>query len=154
MGDKNTQQSLVGAAYLSLSIYETTLASIASFADSYTSNSASYNTEINQVLTEMNRYATDLAIEDSKINDFFKTNNSGFKGATTGEYVYFGVLIGLSAVMILAVSCTVFCMSDKCRYLMYAICGVLFFFCLVAFIYCIVVSIVNPILYYSCQYVE
>ena len=105
-------------------------------------------------MDETNRYATDLEEEDSKVNDFFKTSDSGFKGVTTGEYVYFGVLIGLSVVMILAVSCTVFCMSDKCRYLMYMICVLLFFFCLVAFIYCIVVSIINPILYYSCQYVE
>lgn len=37
---------------------------------------------------------------------------------------------------------------------MYTICVVLFLFCLVAFIYCIIVSIINPILYYSCQYAE
>jgi hypothetical protein len=154
LGNKNTEQSFVGAAYLSLSIYETILGSVSSFADEYNSNSASYTSAINKVLDETNRYATDLEEEDSKVNDFFRTSNSGFKGVTTGEYVYFGVLIGLSVVMILAVSCTVFCMSDKCRYFMYTICVVLFFFCLVAFIYCIIVSIFNPILYYSCQYVE
>lgn len=56
--------------------------------------------------------------------------------------------------MILAVSCTAFCMNGKCRIFMYAICFVLFFFCIIAFVYCIFVSLLNPVLYYTCQYVE
>jgi hypothetical protein len=87
-------------------------------------------------------------------NDFFMKNRDFFKGVNTGEYIYLGVLIGLSAIMILAVSCTVFCMSNKCRIFMYTICFILFFFCIVAFAYCIFVSVASPVLYYSCQYVE
>lgn len=68
--------------------------------------------------------------------------------------MYYGVLIGLVVVMILAVGCTVWGMSGKCRNFMYAVCGVLFVACIVAFLFCIFVSVLNPILYYSCQYVQ
>ena len=68
--------------------------------------------------------------------------------------MYYGVLIGLAVLMMIALSCAVFNESKGCRYLMYGICVILFLFCLIAFVYCIFVSILNPVLYYTCQYIQ
>lgn len=91
---------------------------------------------------------------DKQVDDFFSKNQYIFNGVTTGEYLYYGLLIGLSALMIVVVSCTVFMPSEKCRYFMYFLCVVLFVFCIVAFLFCIFMSVINPMLYYTCEYVQ
>lgn len=62
------------------------------------------------------------------------------------------VSIVLGVIGVLAVLLITFCDKYSCRYLLYAMCVVLFILGLVSFIFVIFFSLINPVMYFMCDF--
>jgi hypothetical protein len=66
----------------------------------------------------------------------------------------YGVALGLSVLTLLGVILMTFCDKYKCRYLMYFSCVILFFIGLVGFLIALLFSIVVPVLFFLCEWLD
>ena len=73
---------------------------------------------------------------------------------TMGIQLFYGVALGLATLALLGVVLMTFCDKYKCRYLMYFSCFILFFFAILGFLISIVFSILVPIMYWGCQWLD
>lgn len=68
--------------------------------------------------------------------------------------VFYGVILGLSVLILLAIIFMKCFNMLTCRYFIYLICFFMFCFCLLLFAYAIILAIMTPTLYYTCQYFQ
>ena len=69
---------------------------------------------------------------------------------TTIITAFFGVVVGLSVLVILGALLMTFCEKYKCRYLIYFACVILTLFGIVGFLLSTLLSIVVPPVYFTC----
>ncbi len=145
---------IVGAFYATIDATYTTLSDISSSSSSFTSGASGFNTAISGMTNDLNNVKTQM-------NDLDKTVKGGLQlmetPKTMGTLVInliYGVALGLAALALLGVVLMTFCDKYKCRYLMYFSCVILFFFGLLGFIIAILFSIIVPVLFFFCEWMD
>ncbi len=66
----------------------------------------------------------------------------------------YGIALGLAVLALLGVVLMTFCDKYKCRYLMYFSCVFLFFFGVLGFLIAIIFSILVPVMYFMCEWLD
>lgn len=66
----------------------------------------------------------------------------------------YGIALGVAVLALLGVILMTFCDKYKCRYLMYFSCVVLFFFGILGFFVAIIFSIIVPVMYLFCEWLD
>lgn len=145
---------IVGTFYGSITAVYDTLSGIQSSSGSFTSGSASFNSSVGSI-------TADLANVQTQINDLDASVKSGLEIMDTPKDIgnlvinlIYGIALGIAVLALLGVILMTFCDKYKCRYLMYFSCVILFFFGLLGFIIAILFSIVVPVMYFFCEWLD
>jgi predicted PurR-regulated permease PerM len=91
---------------------------------------------------------------DQSISDANDTISPYMKIVTIVLIVFFSVFILLGILGIIGTVLLTFFKKYRCRYLIYAICGVLCFLGLITFIIAVLLSVVTPVIFLGCEYIQ
>jgi hypothetical protein len=140
--------------YSSLSNTTTLLNSIQTGASGFSSgisNFQSSTANINSDLTKVKNQITDF---DSSLSSTLSLIDTPKKMGTMVISIVYGVMLGLSVLALLGVVLMTFCDKYKCRYLMYFSCVILFFLGILGFLIAMIFSIIVPVLYLLCGWLD
>lgn len=156
LGSSTSGTGIVGGFYQAISTTHATLSGIATDSNGFATNSganlpSSTITNINNDLTKVSNQILDL--DKSLKNGLQLMDTPKSIGGLVISLIY-GVALGLSVLTLLGVILMTFCDKYKCRYLMYFSCVILFFIGLVGFLIALLFSVVVPVLFFLCEWLD
>lgn len=153
MGSSDTG-GIIGTFFISFSAITSTLDSIKNGASAFAGGSGTFTSSITGVTSDLNNVKNQINDLDSSLQsalDALETPKSA--GGMVISLIY-GVMLGLSILAMLGVVLMTFCDKYKCRYLMYFSCVVLFFIGIVGFLIAIIFSIIVPVMFLLCEWLD
>ncbi len=145
---------IIGTFYSTIDATYSTLSGIASSSSSFTSGAAGFNTAIGGMTSDLNNVKTQINDLDTSVKSGLDLMEAPKTMGTLVINLIYGVALGLAALALLGVVLMTFCDKYKCRYLMYFSCVILFFFGLLGFIIAILFSIIVPVLFFFCEWMD
>lgn len=91
---------------------------------------------------------------DGQISSAGDSINPILKIITTVVTAIFGAFIGLGVLGVVGTIIMTFCEKFRCRYLLYFICLIFVLIGIVCFIVTLIFSIVTPVLYLACDFLQ
>lgn len=130
------------------------MSGLASAASSFTGAVSGFKDQIGSVQDSMNDVTSQIDGIMGTVNSVTDYVGPALDGITIGVSVYFGVVIGFTVLAIIGCLLMSFCDKFKCRYLIYFSCLILFVIGIIGFLFSTIFSVMTPVLYYSCEFVD
>ena len=127
---------------------------IAATADTFSGSVSTFQGAVSGVRDSVLGFAEMLEGFDGTFYDLYKQFGTYLTYVTLAVTIFFGVLVGLSVLVILGALLMTFCEKYKCRYLIYFSCCLLIIFGIVGFLLSIIFSAIVPALYFSCEFIS
>ena len=128
--------------------------SIGDNADTFSSQIGTIGSTLSSALDPLNNLKTTLTGVDSSFATIYDAVNPIMNLITLVVTAVFGVFIGLGVLSILGTVLMTFCDKYSCRYLVYFVCVILFILGIVSFLLALIFSIITPILYLGCDFIN
>jgi hypothetical protein len=154
LGDSTNTQSIVGILYSALSDTSTTLNAIKTGADGFAGGIGPFQSQIGTITDSLGKVKNQIKDLDSSLSSSLELMDTPKSMGTMVISIIYGVMLGLSVLALLGVVLMTFCDKYKCRYLMYFSCVILFFLGILGFLLAIIFSIIVPVLYFLCGWLD
>lgn len=150
-----TNTRIVGTLYdIMYQINEELINQILKGANDFQRGFGDIGNTINGVIDQIGDLESQVdPIEDS-VNDMTGTINPVFEIITIVITAIFGVFIGIGVLAIIATVIMTFCDKFRCRYFLYFICVIFVVLAIVCFLVTLVFSILTPVLYLACDFLN
>jgi len=130
------------------------LSGIKSSASSFASGATGFSSSIGSITSDLNSVQTQITDLDNSMKDGLDLMETPKTIGTLVINLIYGIALGLAALALLGVILMTFCDKYKCRYLMYFSCVILFFFGILGFLLAIIFSIIVPVMYLFCEWLD
>lgn len=154
LGSSASAQSIVGILYSSLSDTSSTLDAIKTGAASFSSGIGPFQGQIATINNDLGKVKDQIRDLDNSLSSSLELMDTPKSMGTMVISVIYGVMLGLSVLAMLGVVLMTFCDKYKCRYLMYFSCVILFFLGILGFLIAMIFSIIVPIMYFLCGWLD
>lgn len=154
LGNQGSAASNVGVTYTVLGAFETFMNTLASAATGFTGSVGTFTNSLSGVTGQIGDLTGTVDNLTSTIENYYGYAQPALDGLTIGVSVYFGVVIGFTILAIIGCLLMSFCDKFKCRYLIYFACIILFIIGLIGFLLAVIFSILTPVLYFGCQFID
>lgn len=145
---------IIGTFYSTLDSAYTSLNGIKSSSSGFVTSSASFSGSISSVRSNLNDLKTKMNDLDSGLKTTMDLMDTPKDMGTLVINLIYGIALGLAVLALLGVVLMTFCDKYKCRYLMYFSCVLLFFFGLLGFLIAIIFSIIVPVMFFLCEWLD
>lgn len=153
LGSSDTNGT-IGTLYTSIQTGYTTLNGIKSSAAGFASGAAGFSSSIGGITSDLTNVQTQINDLDNSMKDALDLMETPKTIGTLVINLIYGIALGLAALALLGVILMTFCDKYKCRYLMYFSCVILFFFGILGFLLAIIFSIIVPVMYLLCEWLD
>ena len=148
--------SLLGTLYDFVNTLRTNLTDISTAATTVSPhlNAAGMGTQITAADTVLGQVQGNLDSINDKMKSVMSLLANIDSFTSSYELALYGVILGVSLMVLLGII-FVKCMGMmRCRYFLYALCVVALFLCLFTFLLTVILGLLTPSLYYTCDYFE
>jgi hypothetical protein len=144
---------VIGTIYSIYNTLYTTLNNLKSSSTSFSSDStiSGATTAITANIASFNQTISSF---DSSVASALDLMNLPQTYGTMAIQIFYAVALGLAVFTLIGVILMTFCDKYKCRYLMYFSCIILFFIGLLGFIIAVLFSIILPLMYWGCDWLQ
>ena len=153
LGSSNTNGT-IGTLYTNIETGYNTLNGIKTSAAGFASGAAGFSSSIGGITSDLTSVQTQINDLDNGMKDALDLMETPKTIGTLVINLIYGIALGLAALALLGVILMTFCDKYKCRYLMYFSCVILFFFGILGFLLAIIFSIIVPIMYLFCEWLD
>ena len=153
LGSSNTG-GIIGTFYSTIDTGYNTLSGIKTSAAGFSSGATGLSSQIGDITGNLTLVQTQINDLDTSVKDGLDLMETP---KTIGNLVInliYGIALGVAALALLGVILMTFCDKYKCRYLMYFSCVILFFFGLLGFLLAIIFSVIVPVMFLLCEWLD
>jgi len=145
---------IIGNFYSTMVTTASTLNGIKSGAASFVSGASGFSSSTSGMTGDLGKVKDQINSMDSSLKSFLDLMETPKDMGTLVINLIYGIMLGLSVLALLGVVLMTFCDKYKCRYLMYFSCVILFFLGLLGFLLAIIFSIIVPVLFLLCEWLD
>jgi len=145
---------IIGTIYSTIQTGYNTLSGIKSSAAAFASGAAGFSSSVGSITSDLNNVQTQINNINTSVGDGLGLMDTPKTMGTLVINLIYGIALGLAALALLGVILMTFCDKYKCRYLMYFSCVILFFFGILGFLIAIIFSIIVPVMYFLCEWLD
>jgi len=153
LGSSNTG-GIIGNLYSNIETGYNTLSGIKTSASAFAAGATGFSSSIGGITSDLNNVQTQITDLDNSVKDGLDLMETPKTIGTLVINLIYGIALGLAALALLGVILMTFCDKYKCRYLMYFSCVILFFFGILGFLIAIIFSIIVPVMYLLCEWLD
>eukprot|EP00919_Chromeraceae_sp_WS-2016_P017844 GHVR01042376.1.p1 GENE.GHVR01042376.1~~GHVR01042376.1.p1 ORF type:complete len:286 (+),score=5.96 GHVR01042376.1:756-1613(+) len=154
LGSVGSASGMINGAFQALNASKIVVNTIGTAADGFVSSISTFQAAIASVQTQISNFTTFLNDTNNNLESTLLLITNPSDMVTIGVQAFYGVVIGFSIFALIGVILMTCCDKFKCRYLMYFACLILFIIGLIGFIIAVVYSILVPVLYFGCQFMD
>ena len=145
---------IIGGLHSAMTTIHTTLSGIKTNSGGFSSNSITFDAAIGSINSNLGGFKNTVSNLDTSVGSALSILEAPRDMGSLVVQLFYGVALGVAVLALLGVVLMTFCDKYKCRYLMYFSCLILFFFALIGFLIAIILSILVPLIYWSCDWLS